>query len=165
MASPISALKRVLRSLISRGSDQRFENGVYIWSNGEFERIHSYRSLLASPGRYLIYFHNNLCPHCRRFHPLFRSLLESLGRAVEGLTVIRVVCDWFASRCSDEDAASMFREFGVHESPKILLVRVGSDGSRGEVDLSQDVSVLRDPEKLRTALIALLSEERRVGGA
>jgi len=165
MVSPIDVLKKMLGAMIGGGAgDQRFENGVYIWRSGLFEKVNGRMFMLGTPGRYLVYFHNNLCPHCRRFHPLFRAFLESMGRDAEDLTVVRVVCDWFASRCSDDDAAALFREFGVRETPKIVLVRVGGDGSRTAVDLSRDTSVLRDPGRLRAALITLLNAEKGVGG-
>jgi thiol-disulfide isomerase/thioredoxin len=152
-------LRSLFRGILSRWGKNRFENGVYIWRNDSFEKVSSCEELFKNPGNYIIYFHNNLCPHCRRFHPLFISTLETLGEILGRAIIVRVVCDWFTSKCSDPDARKLFSELRVAESPKLVYVKIDAGGVKKILDLSEDISILRSLERLRTALLNLLREE------
>jgi hypothetical protein len=158
-------LSSLFRGILSGWGKSRFENGVYIWRNGSFEKVSSCEELFKTPGSYIIYFHNNLCPHCRRFHPLFISTLETLGEILGKAIIVRIVCDWFTSKCSDSGARKLFSEFKVSESPKLVYMKVDADGVKKILDLSEDISILRSLERLRAALLNLLREEAGVVGS
>jgi hypothetical protein len=162
MWRPVIILRKLFKGFLSREDGNVFENGVYIWRDGIFERITIYGELFRTSGSYLVYFHNNRCPHCRRFYPLFSSVLEDLNVFLKRILIVRVVCDWFVSKCKDPAALKLFSDFRVSESPKLIYVRVGADGSRKVLDLSEDHSIFRSPERLRRALLNLLREETEV---
>ncbi len=155
-------LRSLFRGILSGRGESWFENGVYIWRNGFFKRASSCEDLFKTPGSYIIYFHNNLCPHCRRFHPLFISTLKTLGEILERAIIVRVVCNWFTSKCSDPYARKLFSEFRVSESPKLVYVKIDASGVKKILDLSEDTSVLKSLERLRVALLNLLREEAGV---
>lgn len=157
----ISALRAAARG---REGDA---SGVYVWRGGSYERAGEDWS--PGPGVYIVYFHNNRCPACRRFYP---ALLEGLPRALgslEGVSHFKVVCEWFSSNCPDPLARRFFREFGVSVSPTLLLVRYGGDGRpRILADLIGGPSGIGccsnvDPEALVKAVRKALSDSPPAG--
>lgn len=131
----------------SEGS--RIPNGVYVWdySATSFKPL----SLGSAPyeprgaGYHLIYFHNNLCPHCRDFYPKWISYLRAhnseLGK--RNLTIVEVVCNWFTDDCKDPSARDAFLRYKVQVSPAILLLKVGPNG-----DLEGPWDILREYQDL-----------------
>lgn len=149
-----SASKHVLLRGVS------IENGVYIWGGDHFIRksVSTEEELFGKAGYYLIYFHNNLCPSCRRFYPLFEDVLKSAGGELIDIFHVRVVCDWFTSRCTDHAAKRLFVMFNVTATPKLLLVKVDPNGSRLVIsDIIEDLGAsLSRQESFSRALINLI---------
>lgn len=135
------------------------ENGVYIWREGRYvkQNIDRERELFSKADYYLIYFHNNLCPSCRKFYPIFENALKSVGEEFTRIHHIKVVCDWFTTKCTDPVARKLFMVFNVTATPKLLLVKIGLDGSIHVVrDIIDDLgSSIFSREHISRALINL----------
>lgn len=124
----------VILGVGSSPEGSRIPNGVYVWdySTTSFKPL----SLGSAPytpsgvGYYLLYFHNNLCPHCQDFYPKWINYLRAhssdLGK--RNLTIVEIVCNWFTSDCEDSSARITFSLYNVQASPAILLLKVGPSG-------------------------------------
>ena len=151
---------------LARAGGVSFENGVYIWKEGLYvkQNIDREGELFGKADYYLIYFHNNLCPSCRKFYPLFENALKSAGGEFARITHIKVVCDWFTTKCTDPVARKLFTLFNVTATPKLLLVKIDLDGSVHVVrDIIEDLGTsIFSQEHILRALINLTG--KNVGG-
>jgi len=97
-------------------------HGVYVYSVESRSWIPAGRSALLGDGVYVIYFDNAKCGACRKFDDYWFPFVEEVapeGRA----TFVIVLCEWFAKRCSSDDARDLFKEFDVHVSPTVVFLR------------------------------------------
>lgn len=170
IGSLIAGFIKALREILARRSRfSHLDNGVYIWSKGSFNRVYvdDLGSLFSRDNHYLIYFHNNMCPACKRFYPLLSSILSRLWERLENIVIVGVVCDWFASRCRDRVAANLFKAFKISASPSLILVEIDHTGSpRLLSDLTEDLGSIasREGDPVE-ALISLIREKIRVGSS
>lgn len=135
------------------------ENGIYIWKGDGYTRldIDNEEKLFSTPGYYLIYFHNNSCPSCRRFYPLLESMIKNSVKELVEILHIRVVCDWFTSNCSDNTAKRLFAVFNVYSTPKLLLVKVDHRSRYVLSDIIEELGAsISKEEGLSRALINLI---------
>ncbi len=156
-----------IRGVLGLGAARGFyiENGVYLWKGDSYVKLNisDEKELFSEPGYYLIYFHNNLCPSCRRFYPIFETILKNPAKELAGILHIRVVCDWFASKCGDSAAKRLFAIFNVYATPKLLLIKADRGSRYVLSDIVEELgaSILREKEFSR-ALITLI--KKNVGG-
>jgi hypothetical protein len=170
IGSLIAGFISALRKILARRSRLSYlDNGVYVWDKGSFNRVYidDPGSLFNRATHYLIYFHNNMCPACKRFYPLLLSILSRFWERLENIVIIGVVCDWFASRCRDRVAASLFKAFKVSASPSLILVEIDHTGSpRLLADLTEDIGSIASREgDPAEALISLIREKIRAGSS
>lgn len=75
-------------------------------------------------GYYIIYFDNTKCAACRIYDLFWYPFVETIGRNLEGIEYIIVLCEWFARKCSSKSASNTFRKFEVHASPTTAFIEV-----------------------------------------
>lgn len=170
IGSPIAGFISALRKILARRSRiPHLDNGVYIWDKGSFNRVYvdDPGSLFSRDNLYLIYFHNNMCPKCKRFYPLLLSILSRFWERLGDIVIVGVVCDWFTSRCGDRVAASLFKAFKISVSPSLVLVKIDHTGSpRLLADLTEDmISIASREGDPAEALISLIRERIRAGSS
>lgn len=95
-------------------------HGVYVWREGRW--LAAGRSALDGDGLYIIYFSNSECGACRVFDDVWYPFVETLaGRSAARFAV--VLCGWFTRDCCSEDAKNLFKEFAVHVSPTVIVMK------------------------------------------
>jgi hypothetical protein len=91
-----------------------------VWRGGQW--ADAGRGELDGDGLYFIYFSNSECGACRVFDEVWYSFVEMVsGRSAARFLV--VLCGWFTRDCSSEDARSLFKEFDVHVSPTVIVMK------------------------------------------
>jgi len=143
--------------VVSSGAPRRLElpssHGVYVWRDGGW--VASSRSALDGNGLYFIYFSNSECGACRVFDDVWYAFVEMLaGRSAARFAV--VLCGWFARDCCSEDARSLFKEFDVHVSPTVVVLKRSS----GRVEKLLKYEGLTSALTLTFTYAKILSEER-----
>ncbi|MDT7888904.1 MAG: hypothetical protein RQ885_08010 [Desulfurococcales archaeon] len=125
-------------------------NGVYIWDGSAFAPLRvSGAYIPRDPGYYFLYFHNNLCPHCQAFYPLWVGYLKEYGGVFRNITVVEIVCDWFSDQCSDTAAKNTFQLYRISLSPSFLLIKVGSGGNIERIwDIGREYIDLQNQGKI-----------------
>jgi len=108
----------------SSGAPRRLEpsspHGVYVWRGGRWAAAG--RGELDGDGLYFIYFSNSECGACRVFDEVWYPFVEMVsGRSAARFLL--VLCGWFTRDCSSEDAKSLFKEFDVHVSPTVVVLK------------------------------------------
>lgn len=95
------------------------EEGIYEYIDGRPQRT---SSLTLGNGRYIIFFDNRKCPFCRIFDVMWDVLLRD--PQLKGVKFLKVVCSYFASDCTNEEAKKAYMEYEVWKSPTVMLVEV-----------------------------------------
>lgn len=93
------------------------DEGLYIYIDGTPKKIDS---LTFNEGKYIVFFDNRKCPFCRIFDVLWEVLLKDLG--TKNIKFIKIVCSYFASECSNEEAKKFYVEYEIWKSPSIMLI-------------------------------------------
>ncbi len=75
-------------------------------------------------GYYIVYFDNTKCPACRLYDLFWYPFVETVGRGLEGVEFIIVLCEWFARRCDSRAASNTFREYNIVASPTTAFLEV-----------------------------------------
>ena len=97
-------------------------HGIYVYSPEKRGWVQASKRDLAGDGIYAIYFSNSGCGACRLFDDIWYPAVEKLAPRASARFVV-VLCEYFANSCESEDASSLFKEFDVHVSPTIVLVK------------------------------------------
>lgn len=112
---------------LSEVDPSRIPNGVYLVDLSDRAlkplEVNGYYAP-KEPGLYLIYFHNNDCPHCRAFHPMWSAYLSTNHEKFRGIVIIEVVCNYFHTACTNREAASTFKNWNITHSPTVLFISV-----------------------------------------
>jgi len=143
--------------VVSSGAPRKLEpsspHGVYVWRDGGW--IASSRSALDGDDLYIIYFSNSECGACRVFDDVWYAFVEMVaGRSAARFAV--VLCGWFTRNCSSEDAKSLFKEFDVHVSPTVAVLK----RSKGKVEKLFKYEGLTSALTLTFTYANILSEKR-----
>ncbi len=75
-------------------------------------------------GYYIIYFDNTKCPACRLYDLFWYPFIETIGRELEGVEYIIVLCEWFARQCDSRAASNTFKKYGIRASPTTVFLEV-----------------------------------------
>jgi len=75
-------------------------------------------------GFYIVYFDNTKCAACRIYDLFWYPFIETIGKDLEGIEYIIVLCEWFAKQCKSRSASNTFKEFDVHASPTTAFIEV-----------------------------------------
>jgi len=128
-------------------------HGVYVWSDRRW--IAADRSALDGDGFYIIYFSNSECGACRVFDDVWYPFVEMVSERSAARFII-VLCGWFTRDCSSEDARSLFKEFDVHVSPTVIVMK----RSNGKVEKLLKYEGLTSALTLTFAYANVLAEKR-----
>jgi thiol-disulfide isomerase/thioredoxin len=136
-------------------------NGVYVWNGTSFEPLNVSGSVFVPQGDgvYVLYFHNNQCPVCRRFEPVLVEALRSEG--VGAGRFYMVVSDWFWEKYTDSVVAETFKFFNISKSPTVLLVEV----REGKVVRAEDLAERLAASGKSVTLELLAQEAARAASA
>lgn len=97
-------------------------HGVYVYSPEAGKWVSASRESILADGAYMIYFDNTSCNACRKFDETWFPFVERAA-AERRVRFVIVLCEWFAKKCTSEDASELFREFDVHISPTIVFLK------------------------------------------
>jgi hypothetical protein len=75
-------------------------------------------------GIYVIYFDNTRCPACRIYDLSWYAYIKLIGKNLENVYFVIILCEWFAHRCRSEAASKSFEHYKIHASPTTLLLYV-----------------------------------------
>ncbi|MEM0495199.1 MAG: thioredoxin family protein [Thermofilum sp.] len=103
---------------VGRGSP----HGIYVYSPEARRWVSASRESILADGAYVIYFDNTSCSACRKFDETWFPFTERAA-AESRVRFVIVLCEWFAKRCTSEDAKELFKEFDVHISPTLVFLR------------------------------------------
>jgi hypothetical protein len=124
-----------------------------VWSDRRW--IAADRSAIDGDGFYFIYFSNSECGACRVFDDVWYPFVEMLAGKAAARFII-VLCGWFTRDCSSEDAKSLFKEFDVHVSPTVIVLK----RSNGKVEKLLKYEGLTSALTLTFAYANVLAEKR-----
>ena len=143
--------------MTSSSLPQRLEpsssHGVYVWSDRRW--IAADRSAIDGDGFYFIYFSNSECGACRVFDDVWYPFVEMVSERSAARFII-VLCGWFTRDCSSEDAKSLFKEFDVHVSPTVIVLK----RSNGKIEKLLKYEGLTSALTLTFAYANVLAEKR-----
>lgn len=74
-------------------------------------------------GSYVIYFDNSKCHACRSFDGNWFPYVRSVAKKLNDYYFIIILCEWFSRKCSSNAASKSFKEYEIHASPAIYLMR------------------------------------------
>jgi len=124
-----------------------------VWRDGGW--VAAGRSVLDGDGLYVVYFSNSECGACRVFDDVWYPFVEMASGAAAARFVV-VLCGWFARECGSEDAKSLFKEFDVHVSPTVIVLK----RSNGRVEKLLKYEGLTSALTLAFAYANILTEKR-----
>ena len=75
-------------------------------------------------GYYILYFDNTKCAACRIYDLFWYPFIETIGKDLEGIEYVIILCEWFAKKCNSRSASNTFREFDIHASPSTAFIEV-----------------------------------------
>ncbi len=95
-------------------------------------------------GVYVIYFDNTRCPACRIYDLSWYPYIKLVGKNLENVHFVIILCSWFARNCDSEAAKNSFKEYDVHASPTtyLLYVKNGEIVLKDKFEGSKSLDVL-----------------------
>ncbi len=117
-------------NLTCNGDHVMLEDGIYVYTTKGIEKI-SLKQLAGLEGKpILMLFYNNQCPHCRAFEPTWCQLVSN-PNVSKKFYMVKVVCDWFTTACTDQDSMTLFYNMKVTVSPTMVIAKAGGNSITG----------------------------------
>ncbi len=155
-------LEELARKLVGKGDEKSMKqeqveldivdvnspHGIYIYDKEKDKwvlvRTEGEAFKPEEDGVYVIYFDNTRCPACRIYDLSWYPYIKLVGRNLENVKFIIILCSWFARNCESEAAKNSFKEYDVHASPTtyLLYVKNGEVVLKDKLEGSKPLDVL-----------------------
>ncbi|MCE4614323.1 MAG: protein disulfide isomerase family protein [Desulfurococcales archaeon] len=117
-------------NLSCKGDQIMLDDGVYIYTSKGITKTSLGKIAELKDKPIIMLFYNNQCPHCRDFDPTWCQLVETSSLSSR-YYMVKVVCDWFTTACTSQDAQLLFTNMGVRVSPTMVIAKASGKSITG----------------------------------